>query len=204
MAFQPVPNTLQVQVVYQAGGQIVENVVHFEKASPSLTDIESLTEALNAYLRSNFLPLLANTIQLIRLVSTMLDAVDGLLYVSTTSLPAAGAHTSDGDLPNNNALCLTLTTGNRGRSARGRSFICGMADLRVTKNELDGDYVSDIANAWMNFLLVGVDDGWVPVVVSRVTGGAPRTSGVTYQITGCVAQDNVIDSQRRRLPGRGS
>jgi hypothetical protein len=40
-------------------------------------------------------------------------------------------------------------------------------------------------------------------IVSRFSGGQPRTAGEVYPVIAALVTDNVADSQRRRLPGRG-
>jgi len=42
------------------------------------------------------------------------------------------------------------------------------------------------------------------VVVSKKSGGLPRAIGLSTPVQQSVIVDNILDSQRRRLPGRGS
>jgi hypothetical protein len=46
--------------------------------------------------------------------------------------------------------------------------------------------------------------GYVWVIVSYITDNAPRVGGPVYfEVNDILIVDDVIDSQRRRLPGRG-
>jgi len=47
----------------------------------------------------------------------------------------------------------------------------------------------------------GLGADWV--VVSRFHDNAPRTAGVVSFINAATVVDATVDSQRRRLPGRG-
>jgi hypothetical protein len=204
MAFIPVPDCAQVEIVFSVESQIVENVRFYQGTDLSGTSLAALVEAVNAAIRDQLLPLLHSSLSLIRVVGQIIDAVDGIVYTSTTSLPAAGG-AGGTSLPNNVAMCVSLRTAQAGRSFRGRNYICGIPSAqRSTNNLLESSFVSDVIDAWTTVGLAAVDDGWVPVVVSRFHDGAPRTTGVATEITSTIATDNIIDSQRRRLPGRGA
>ena len=204
MPFIPVPNTVQINVVYAMDGQEVENTLYYEKTTGvSATDLAALVEEVNAFLVDQLVPFLGNTIELIRLVGVLLDAADSLLYVSTTGLPFAGT-ASGPAAPNNVALCMSLRTGIRGRSFRGRNYIPGIPRDLITENTVGAGSVTAYEDAYNGLIGLGGDDGWQQVIVSRFSGGAPRTTGVTTPVTAAFVVDPTVDSQRRRLPGRGS
>jgi len=159
---------------------------------------------VNAAIQDSLLPLLHSGIQLIRVVGTLLDVLDGLQFISTTGLPAAGTNGGSA-MPNNVAACISLKSTSRGRSARGRSYICGIPnEALIAPSEINTTYQAALEAAWSDALSAGADDGWTPVVASRFTGGVARTTGVTFPIVTIAMFDNVLDSQRRRLPGRGT
>jgi hypothetical protein len=76
----------------------------------------------------------------------------------------------------------------------------------VTGNTLNAGYASDFVIAYNDLLPGGVfePDGWRWVVLSRYTAGAPRAAGVAFAVTRALFTDLTVDSQRRRLPGRGA
>lgn len=204
MAFIPVPGTAQVEAVFSLDGQVVENVLFYQGTDLSETSLAALLDAVNAAIRSQVLPLLHSTLQLLRVVGQIIDVADGLTALSVTSLPASGG-AGGTSLPSNVAVCVSKRTAFSGRSFRGRNYIPGIPSAqRSGVNELESSFVSSIRAAWEVVLDAGVDDGWVPVVVSRFHAGAPRVTGVATPITGVIVVDNIIDSQRRRLPGRGA
>ena len=203
MAFIPVPDTAQINIVYSLDGQTVENVVYYKHdGTPTLADLTNITDAVAAYIRTSLMPALSSAIQLIRVVGVLLDVADGLIVTNTVSLPLAGGD-SDAVLPNNVAFCISLRTGNRGRSFRGRNFIPGIAESHVVKSELNSTAAGGLVSAWGGLLAVGTSSGWTMVVVSRFHNHLPRTTGVATPVQSIFAIDNVVDSQRRRLPKRG-
>lgn len=204
MPFIPFANTAQVEAVWSVDGQIVENVLHFDNAAPDLSNLTDLADAVNTAIRTSILPLIHSGISLLRVIGTLLDVLDGFQFISTASLPAPGTN-SGSAMPNNVAACISLKSTSRGRSARGRSYIPGIPhEALIAPSEINATYAAALVTAWTEVLGAGADAGWSPVVASRFTGGAARTTGVTFPIVTIAMFDNILDSQRRRLPGRGA
>lgn len=212
MPFVPVPNTALIEIVYEWDGQIVENTIYYRKSTtPILADLEVLTDEIRAYIIDQLLPALTSAISLIRVVGTLLDAVDGLQVISTTDLPVAGG--GGASQPNNVTICVSLKTASRGRSARGRNYIPGLAQGYITGNTITTVIQNAFETVWTGLIAIGGDDGWSQVVVSRFSGftivdgkkvPTPREEGITHAITSAVIVDRTTDSMRRRLPGRGT
>jgi hypothetical protein len=105
---------------------------------------------------------------------------------------------------------VSFRTDLRGRSFRGRNYVIGLTEDMVDGNSLEAG-VSEpwrLAYAHLGTLVADID--WTWVVVSRFSGVSgsppeptPRVAGVTTPITSVVVVDQFIDSQRRRLSGRG-
>lgn len=205
MPFVPTANTAQIDTVYNWSGQIVENVFHYEHPSgaPTLADLTALTDAVREYISTNLVPLMADTITLLRVVGKLIDVADGLFFVSTTGLPQAGGGGSPA-LPNNVSAAYSWRTSAAGRSFRGRSFVVGLQEGHVVENNLTTAAANAFGTALHGLAGVAADDGWEMVIVSKFSGGAPRAAGVTTPVTASFFTNTVIDSQRRRLPGRGS
>jgi len=205
MPFIPVANTAMIEAVYEGPeGQIAENTMYFTGGAMDLTGLGALVDDINAAIQDHILPLMHSAVKLVRVVGTLLDVLDGLQVISTTGLPASGGETG-GMLPSNVSFAVSFRTPNRGRSARGRNFLYGIPSAaQDTTDSLNSSYVTAVVAAWDATLNAAADDGWGPVVVSRFTGGSPRSAGVTFPITSVVATDNGIDTMRRRLAGHGS
>jgi hypothetical protein len=166
---------------------------------------------VNAYLQDSLLPALANAIKLLRVVGTMLDVADGLIYISTTGLPLTGALTAQ-PMPNNVAACISIRTAQRGRSFRGRNFVAGLTRDTVTNSEFTPAVAPLLEGIYNGLRVCASEAGWHQSVVSRYHGftlvagkkvPTPRTVGIATPATNAIMVDSVVDSQRRRLPGRG-
>lgn len=204
MPFIPVPNTVQVEVIFEMQDQVVENTLYYANDTPSIENATALLEAVNTAIQDQLIPLLSSAITLVRLVATLISAIDGFVVTNTTGLPVDGGGSADA-LPSNVALCISKRTALRGRSARGRNYIAGIPlDARESQDVLTSAFTTAVVSAFETILGAGADDGWVPVVVSRFHDNAPRVTGVTNPITSVIVVDNIMDSQRRRLPGRGA
>jgi len=206
MAFIPVANTAQLDLIYLQDGQRIENTLYAKfPSAPSPTDIADLASAVKAAWVDNIMPLLSSTVSLIAVEASDLTSDSGPQAVDTGGLPVAGDVTSRA-MPNNVALCVSFRTGLRGRSFRGRNYLPGMSSDAVSEgvNEVNAAYQTSVRNAYLAVQLTieGVGAEWV--VVSRFHDGAPRVSGVATPVTNVVFTDNIVDSQRRRLPGRGA
>lgn len=118
-----------------------------------------------------------------------------------TGLPLAGTGGSV-QLPNNVTLCIKWTTENRGRSFRGRTYHVGLTESQVTDNEVVAVAMGQFTTAYGALLTDLATAGWPLVIASRYANNQPRITGVATLVTG-FSIDPFIDSQRRRLPGRG-
>lgn len=210
MPFVPVPDTVMVEIVFELDGQVVENTQYYTRTGAwAEGDILDLLIAVQEIVSTVLLPLLSSTLKLVRLVGTLLDAVDAIKVVRSVGTPVGGGQ-AGAPLPNNSAYVVTFNTTGRGRSGRGRNYIPGLC---IT-NEVSGNTVSDSFRtgllSYFNEVKAAASElGATMVVVSRFSGvdvngdPIPRTVGVTKPITSFSTFDRTLDSQRRRLPGRG-
>jgi hypothetical protein len=114
-----------------------------------------------------------------------------------------GSGTAD-PLPNNVALCVSFRTEGRGRSARGRNYISGHAETSLSGNTFNATVSNGIRDAYEELLDATTYTGsWTWVVLSRFEDGVARAAGLVQPVTAVVLTDTTVDSQRRRLPGRG-
>ena len=93
-----------------------------------------------------------------------------------------------------------------GRSGRGRVYFPIWNENMLAGASAVGAAVSGTIITQLIAFQSAVESALTPaklVVISTETLKAPRPTGVTFPITGWAATDQVVDSQRRRLPGRG-
>ena len=206
MDYIPVPNTVQLELIQSWQGQVVENVLHYVKASPWNSDqMTELAEEAKEQFNATILTQLTSTLQLTMIRVTDLSSQTGSVVNYGTGLPAAGPQGSP-SLPNNVAVVFTKRTELRGRSFRGRIYQPGLVEGAVVANSVTNPTLQNLRNGWDGMrlltLTIAVDEALM-VVVSRYADKAPRVTGVATLVS-AITTDGVIDSQRRRLPGRGS
>lgn len=205
MAFIPVPDGIKVCMRFTKAGQQVCNVFYVTTTSTvDDTFLDGLGAALKTWWTSNVGPGVSSDVALQAIELTDASVSGGLGIEYTTGLPVSGS-SSGTALPNNVTLAIKLASGLTGRSNRGRQYLIG---LPANSLDTDQNHVSSAAQSaikgWYDSLISDiVAYGAQLVIASFFTGGAPRTTAVTHEV-GSVSVNPTIDSQRRRLPERGS
>lgn len=211
MPFIPVPNALRVVMKWQKAGQQLANVFHVKY------DTAPDEDALNA-VGSIFKDAWVATLKGMMSTDTTLNAVEvtdisapgGLGIVYLTGLPQSGTSAGIAN-PNHVTVATKLLTGRTGRSYRGRSYMVGIpseqlqADRQTIKPELQTALTNFFAQLVAELLLQSMNLG-VASLYSGVDADhkpIPRPTGIITEVLSTVT-NNVIDSQRRRLPERGS
>lgn len=203
MPFIPVPATAEFHVSFTMSGQICENVLHFKRlldyTVPQLSAVcQGIADAWN----NNFKSFIPNTITLNHIEAFGLhsESAPGTTF-TLAPLPATGLNATP-QLPNNVTLAIKWLTASRGRSFRGRTFHIGLSETAIDGNNVNAPALTALTTAYASWLGVGLTTGDQMVVVSRFHNNAPRAIGIATIVTN-FAIDTVVDSQRRRLPGRG-
>jgi hypothetical protein len=106
-------------------------------------------------------------------------------------------------MPLNVTLAIKRISGLTGRSARGRIFwsVIPISGMQLDRNYVTQAWRDDAVAACNGLSVLGIGAGWLPVIVSRFSGGAKRPTGVTFPLTAYTTTDLRVDSQRNRLPG---
>lgn len=210
MAFVPVANTVLVEFRMTADLQQVENTIYFEYASaPTSPEMLSLGSALLDWWGAFYAPLVWSGVELREIVLTSLTSASSD-QVSFPVPPSTNGGLTLDPLPTNVSLTISFRTALRGRSFRGRNYVVGLIkDQTISANVVDNTTIASWIAAYEELLTVAAAESVEWVVVSRFSGvdgdgkPIPRAAGVTTPINSVVIVDNVVDSQRRRLPGRG-
>jgi len=204
VAFVPNDLVAQANVRFLWAGQECENTLYFvSDFAADLLAIEALASDLTTYWQTNMLNLQHNTLKFVACEVKRLGAPADLTGTVIPTGTVNGGQTGD-CLPNNVSIAISFFTGMSGKSFRGRNYWAGIPELQCVGNVIGDTYLGNIQTAYSG--MVGVDNvstGWTWCVYSRVSGGADRVTGLPTNISGCGFVDNIVDSQRRRLPGRG-
>lgn len=198
-----VPQCAEFNIRYTHLGESCQNTLYFRRANGwGASDLSVVCAGLSTWWQQNILPLLSTQTIFHEVYGVDLSSQFGPTFTEAVTNSPGGPLVQD-PMPGSVAMCVTFRTAGRGRSYRGRNFISGWTELNVSGNSFRQADADDVADAYT--LLVAADYNieadWV--VVSRYTGGQPRTSGIYSPVIAATVRDLFVDSQRRRLAQRG-
>lgn len=204
MAFQPCPNTALFEWIYQTPTGVQENTYHIEGVSPwSEEGLEATALVLYDWWASEMAANCSNTVTLLRVEGKSLEAESApvaIYYPETLVAGSVVAQSASGNV----TFAVKHTTGLTGRANRGRWYIVGLPLDVGGNSSISLALASAFVNAFDN-LDAGIAESMIrPVVVHRQVDNVPLTVCTTTEITGHSFTDLNMDSQRRRLRGRGS
>lgn len=201
--FIPSANVVKLEMCFNLWDQQTENVFHLKHGSsdPDTASLELLcaffknwyNDGIKGYTHEHMV------LRLIRATIMTTQTSPGIEYA--TGLPIAGTDTTGKELPGNVAVGIKWTTGLRGRSYRGRTYLAGFTTTHVDGNNLTDPDLSVLEDK-IGDLIDSMEAGYVLGVNSEFQNGAWLTNAVFTPITGFTLV-RTIDSQRRRLTGRG-
>lgn len=201
MGFQACPGVLQIEAIYNQAGEVVENVFHTHSDTAwTHSLLVSMVGAWVGWESATGKLHRANTTGLIKMRLVDLTTANGVEYI-TSIAPAQYGTNGAGCNANNVTWCVKGNTGLRGRSARGRFYYCGLPGAACIDNIIQSAFATAVLADYDNLLstLNAVNNSSLGVL-SRVSGKAPRGTGILYPYTDFVYTDLDADSQRRRLP----
>lgn len=107
-------------------------------------------------------------------------------------------------MPLNVARVVSLRTAKRGRSYRGRVYLSGTPDTVIeTMNTIDATHAANLVSGF-NALATLLDGHGFDVVVASKQHNGVETNPAEVNEVIAFAVDVLVDSQRRRLTGRGT
>lgn len=203
MAFYPVPNGALVRFMHSFRGQQMINTMWFEHdgGPPNQSDVLALANGVGAQWGSSLASLLSNDVTYLGCIARDYTAQDS--WAASYSTTVLG--TASDAMPNNVALCFKLDTGQAGRAKRGRIFVGGIPRAAVVENDVSAaGFATDCLVALAGFVGSGfVVAGWTLSVAHRRSAGTWLPAGQLFPVQSINLTNLVVDSQRRRLPGRG-
>lgn len=203
MTFQAVPDTAEIVIQAARGGQTILTTFYARNAAAWVTsDLIILGAAVDGWVDTHLRPSVSPSYDYLNTHLRDLRTIIGFEADVNTSAGVGLRGASTG--PNSECLAISRQSGLAGRSARGRVYWPDIPDEDKTdNNHVDPARVAVYAAA-LNSLTAAINGaGWTEVIVSRRSAGVLLAVASTLPVVNYIARDNVIDSQRRRLPGRG-
>jgi hypothetical protein len=191
-------DTLQVNVYgHDESNNMLLNVFHVHTADvPTQADCDAVAASVADWMNGVYNNTFALNISTDRVVVTDVSAIDSW----QAEVPVSAAGTLAGvAVPSNVTLAVKKSTGRAGRANRGDwySWPCTTAQLETLDSNLFLMSHRDAVVSALNQLRTQLTDAGYPMVV------ASKASGLTRELLTFVATDRAVDSQRRRLRGRG-
>jgi hypothetical protein len=203
MAFQNCPGVASVELIFDALGQKVENVYHVKQEDAwTETDLTNVAAAFKDWFSVDMAPITHSSVSLGKIVCKDLSTSTGPAIEYVADLPIAGGYSSTAICPLNVTAAVSFGTALRGRSYRGRIYHVGLAVAYVSGNQLGSGTQGSFLSAYGALVTAVSTAGFQLCVLSRFAAKALRTNGIGTAITS-VSVDINLDSQRRRLAGRG-
>lgn len=205
MAFVAAPNIIMAEARAISDGQHVEN--RFMCHSPSTITrqmLEDVAVAVWDWWENTYAGVLCSSVLLTEVVTTDMGEQNGEQFTYAPDTTTTGTF-GGAPLPNEVSLCISLRTGVRGRSARGRYYqLCVGEEGRGSTNTVSTTYASASVAAGQA-LITALNDLAPLTIVSYNANGGPRPGGPVYfEVIQAVLVDNVLDSMRSRKPGVGT
>lgn len=201
----PISGIYRAVMNYTYDGQETANVMHFSHPEyPTPATPADLGQSLINWWAPNIKVRVPATCVLRAVTVTDLAASGPPALEYATGLPIAGTDASP-QMPNNVTVAMSLRTALRGRSFRGRLYHVGLPEAQVQNNNVVPASLTSLLGAYN--LLVALDSAslgqnYQLVVLSYWANKALRSVPVATPVVS-ITSEGIIDSQRRRLPGRG-
>lgn len=204
MAFIPVLNCINCKMIFTLGGQFVQNNFYFQTAAPpTTTDLDNTNTFMHTFWTNQLKPNLTADLALVQIQSIDMSAANAPARSLFISPPEAGTLAATVGAPSGSAIVATARTALRGRNYRGRVYLGGLSGNALTSpTTYNATQLVNIITALSWLLNVANTASEILVVVSKFLNKAARSSGIKTPVT-TWTMDTALDSQRRRLLGRG-
>jgi len=203
MAFQPVVDTVEIDIIYTLNGVAAQNVLYAELPGGYLqADLVALAAQIDTQVQGTWKAIQPPEAIYVRSEVRGLAVPNDLTASNNTNAGPGGIGAAT--LPNNVTFAVKKESGLTGRSARGRLYWIGIPfnSIQATdENLLTAAHaaliVAAVDSQRVGILAVGA---WLPVLVSRFEEGQPRDFGRKFSWVTTSNVDLRVDTQRGRLP----
>lgn len=205
MAQLIIPNTAQILLQYTQYAEVTENVLYATNTDAITTDdLDELRDAVADWAQGVWMPQMPNTTRLTAVVITDLTTTSGERQTEVFNPSVVGS--LGASLPNNVTISIEKVIAERYRGGHGRLYVPGLSSQVISGNELNADFGATLVTK-LNDLKTAVsaagDNTWVLSTVRTDNTDPLAPVKTTRPILNFKLADRHLDSQRRRLTGRG-
>lgn len=217
MSFIPAENTAQVRILQELHGQAVQNVQYVQNATVwGSADLAALSNLYITWWNDHFADNVHSDLHLVGVAARDMTTADAAGVEIQAPALSGGNLNTGGGMPGNVALTVKLKSGLTGRNRNGRQYVAGLSEENVNGNTVTDVRRDGILLAFGELRDALIGAGYTPVVASFYDGTAlvlqsngetvkrpiPRATALLTPIEQYTADTN-LDSQRKRLAGRG-
>lgn len=204
--FIPAANVAQVEMQYTHLGEHCENVYHLLHTGvapgDSFTNADAIKTAMLAWETNFGAPRRCHNTTFTGLVVRFLDAVDAPVFEFAPAAPIVGTAVMEGS-PGNVTVAVKWLTARRGRSFRGRTYHIGLPSEYTLGNQVNAGGQNALKITYGHLITdLATPTGYQLAVVSYQSNKMWRDAALSTVVTQ-MTLDADLDSQRRRLHGRG-
>jgi hypothetical protein len=204
MAFQPAPHCVEIIIHGTVADQEVVNTFYGKyPGAYTQANLDALASGVDVWVGEDWLPLQGAQYSY---VDTTVRGLSSSIDLISVNNDHAGAGTAGSDCVSNDvSLSVKRASAFTGRGARGRVYMPPLAAGNMSDaNHVSDAFVTAVETALNAFADILTGETVVEVILHRVAAGVPLAEAVAFTVVQYIVVDKVIDSMRRRLPGRGS
>lgn len=205
MAGPFVTNGYHVRLQYTLSAQLVENEFYFVSlVSPTEAVMDELADVVLDWATLNWHNFLPTNCAVTGCVVECLD--ETFLFTKPYSLPAPVAGSGSAGAPNNVSFSIQRIILGRYKGGHPRLYVPGIRLDKITSiNTLDATHADNMVTELNALILaaIGSTSDFTPVCLRTTGPGSTPGHPAPINITAYKYRDLNLDSQRRRLPGRG-
>lgn len=203
MPFIPIPNGIQLCFLFTSDAQNWQFCLQLRKSAgpPADTDLQQAAADGFGWWTSFLKGALNQGTTLREILATDMTAQGAPQYRQVVN--QAGTNVG-GVVPLNSAIVVSHRTAKRGRSYRGRTYISGWPVTQLqTANTLVGSTATAFANGFASLRTTLDGHGFDQIIATKQHNGAVVSPAEVNEVIASIV-DTALDSQRRRLTGRGT
>lgn len=202
MEFVPAEKCARASLIFSIGTGIAVNTLWVQNTAEdwSVPTLATLCGILRDWWDTNWKSKVTNEVTLNSIVAKDWAVKDSYAYELPCNI--VGTRGNDAVLPMNVTAAVKFLTGRAGRSFRGRNFVVGLCKSQVMGDGILTQVRDDILAAYNALQADLSEDTFQHVVVSFQHDKVKLVTGMVTAVQS-YNMDVVLDSQRRRLAGRG-
>lgn len=197
------PRVCLVRFLYHRDTRTLMNTFHVQQAAPwNLASMQQLATVMHTWWSSSFHNAVPVGVGLYQIQVRKLDPTEPLAYDLDISPDDPGLRVGTME-PGNVTLTISWRTGLAGRYFRGRLYVPCLVENDVASNDLvTSGYITVLAACAIT-LLTNLQAAAFTLTIFHPPHYPPKLLDNQFTDVTTAVLENIVDSQRKRLPGRG-